>query len=227
MHGSSKFPSISEFLTYYVEKQISITKGNQCFLKQPVYKQIDYDNLLLDDKPLHTKTSSCIYFATLKDSKKRVIVKKSLSDQASEKQMFLQEANILKRLKHSNIIKLLSVCDINESVCIVLEMMAEIFLWFLQDSKNSLTTYQLTSFLLDAAMAMEYLTSQNYIHMDLSAKNCMIKFNDHAIVLKIFNFSKCRKAENGLFILQDSADSYISIRWAAPEVCIYIYIYIS
>ena len=223
MNGSAKFSSISGFLTFHVEKQISITRNYQFFLKQPVYKQIDYDNVLLDDKPLYTKKSSSIYFATLKDSKKRVIVKKCLSDQASEKQMFLQEANILKRLKHSNIIKLLSVCDINESVCIALEMMDENFLWFLQESKNSLTTYQLTSFLLDAAMAMEYLTSQNYIHMDLSARNCMIRFNDHAIVLKIFNFSKCRKAENGLFVLQDDADSYISIRWAAPEVCIYIY----
>ena len=220
MNGSAKFSSISEFLTFHVEKQISITRSYHFFLKHPASKQIDYYNLLLDDKPLYTKKSSSVYFATLKDSKKRVIVKKCLSDQASEKQTFLQEANILKRLKHSNIIKLFSVCDINESVCIVLEMMAENFLWFLQESKNSITTYQLTSLLLDAAMAMEYLTSQNYIHMDLSARNCMIRFNDHAMVLKIFNFSKCRKAENGLFILQGDADSYISIRWAAPEVCI-------
>ena len=156
----------------------------------------------------------------MKDSKKRVIVKKCLFDQPSEKQAFLQEADILKQLKHSNIIKLLSVCDINESTYIVLEMMSENFLWFLQESKNGLTAYQLTSLLLDAAMAMEYLTSQNYIHMDLSARNCMIRFDDHAVVLKIFNFSKCRKAENGLFVLQDDADSCVSIRWAAPEVYI-------
>ena len=160
-----------------------------------------------------------MYFATLKDSMQRVIVKKCLSDQSSEKQVFLQEANILKQLKHSNIIKLLSVCDNNESVCIVLEMMSENFLRFLQDSQNSLTTYQLTSCLLDAAMGMEYLTSQYYIHMNLSAMSCMIRINDHAIVLKFFNFSKCRKAENGIFVLQDDAVSYISVRWAAPEVC--------
>ena len=160
----------------------------------------------------------------------RVIVKKFLFDQSSEKQqeanilhkqVFLQEANILQHLKHSNIIKLLSVCDNNEFTCIVLEMMSENFLWFLQESRNNLPTYQLTSFLLDAAMGMEYLTSQNYIHMNLSAMNCMIRFNDHATVLKIFNFSKCRKAENRIFVLQDDADNYISIRWTAPEVRVY------
>ena len=109
------------------------------------------------------------------------------------------------------------MCDDEKPVYIVLEMMRGNFLQFLHELGKSLTTYQLTSFMLDAATGMQYLTSQNYIHRNLSARSCMVKLNGD--VLKICDFSMCTKVENGLFIMEGDEANYISVKWAAPEVC--------
>ena len=98
----------------------------------------------------------------------------------------------------------------------VLEMMQGNFLKLLHELGDSLTTHQLTSFLLDAAMGMEYLTSQSYIHRNLSARSCIVKPDMSA--LKIFDFSMCTKAENGLCVMEANEENCISVRWAAPEV---------
>lgn len=229
---SVSFPSINELLTYYIDNQVSISKHEQFFLKQPIYKEIkfkeseqisvDHNDILFDDAPVHTERLSHIYFATLKHFKQRVTVKKCVSGQFSEKQQFLQEANMLKKLEHSNVIKLLSICNKDEAICTVLEVMSGNFLQILQESGNGLTTYQLTSFMLDAAMGMEYLSSQNYIHMNLCAMSCMVRFNDHDKVLKICDFSMCRKVKNGYHAMEGDAKDYMSIRWTAFEVCVNI-----
>ena len=109
------------------------------------------------------------------------------------------------------------MCDDQKPIYTVLEMTLGNFLQFLQELGDSLTTHQLTSFLLDAAMGMEYLTSQNYIHKKLLARSFMIKLD--MSTLKIFDFSMCTKVENGLCMMEANEESCISVRWAAPEVC--------
>ena len=111
------------------------------------------------------------------------------------------------------------MCSDEKPIYMVLEMMQGNFLQFLHELGDSLTTHQLTSFLLDAAMGMEYLTSQNYIHRNLSARSCMVKLD--MSTLKIFDFSMCTKVENGLCIMEANEENCISVRWAAPEVCSY------
>ena len=193
-------------------------------MKQPVCKQIKFNeqrtirhgNIIFDDKPIEVERSGCIYFATLKHSSERVTIKTCYSRQFYDQQQFLQEAKILKQLKHSNIVKLLSVCDDEKPIYTVLEMMQGNFLKLLHELGDSLATHQLTSFLLDAAKGMEYLTSQNYIHRNLSARSCMIEKDGNT--LKIFDFSMCTKAENGLCIMEVDEESSISVRRAAPEV---------
>ena len=89
-------------------------------------------------------------------------------------------------------------------------MMCESFLQFLHELGKSLTTYQLTSFMLDVAMGMQYLTSQKYVHRNLSTRSCMVKLNGD--VLKIFDFSMWTKVENGLFIMEGDETNYISVK---------------
>ena len=193
-------------------------------MEQPVCKQItfseqriiNHNSIIFDDKPIEVERSGCIYFATLKHTSERVTVKTCYSRQFYDQQQFLQEANILKQLKHSNIVKLLSVCDDKKPIYTVLEMTQGNFLKFLHELGDSLTAHQLTSYLLDAAKGMEYLTSQNYIHRNLSARSCMIEKDGNA--LKIFDFSMCTKVENGLCIIEAYEENCISVRWAAPEV---------
>ena len=193
-------------------------------MKQPVCKQIKFNeqrtirhgNIIFDDKPIEVERSGCIYFATLKHSSERVTIKTCYSRQFYDQQQFLQEAKILKQLKNSNIVKLLSVCDDEKPIYTVLEMMQGNFLKLLHELGDSLATHQLTSFLLDAAKGMEYLTSQNYIHRNLSARSCMIEKDGNT--LKIFDFSMCTKVENGLCVIEANEENCISVKWAAPEV---------
>ena len=223
-HGSEAFPSIAALLTYHIEKQISVPGHNHFYLKQPINKQITFNeqrtishnSIIFDDKPIEVERSGCIYFATLKHSSERVIIKTCYTRQFNDQQQFLQEANILRQLKHSNITKLLSVRDDQNPIYMVLQMMQGNFLQFLHELGESSTIYQLTSFLLDAAMGMEYLTSQSYIHRNLCAKSCMIEKDGN--VLKIFDFSMCTKVENGLHVMEADEEYYISVKWAAPEV---------
>ena len=222
--GADAFPSIAALLTHYIENQISIHGSQQFFLRQPVCKQIkingqhpiNHKSIIFDERPIEVERSGHIYFATLMPSSERVTVKKCSSHKFYDEQQFLQEANILRQLKHANIVTLLSVCDDEKPFYIVLEMMRGNFLQFLHELGNSLSTHQLTSFLLDAAMGMEYLTSQNYIHRNLSARSCMVQL--HGNVLKIFDFSMCTKVKSGLFTMEDDELNCISAKWAAPEV---------
>ena len=224
LHGSEVFPSIAALLTHYIENQIPIPEYHQFYLRQPVCKQIKFNeqrtirrhNIIFDDKPIEVKKSSSIYFATLKYSSERVTIKTCYSRRFSGQQQFLQEAKFLTRLKHANIVKLLSVCDDEKPIYTVLEIMLGNFLQLLHELGDSLSTHQLTSFLLDAAKGMEYLTSQNYIHRNLSASSCMIEKDGNT--LKIFDFSMCTKVENGLYIIEANEENRISARWAAPEV---------
>ena len=228
-HGADGFASITELLTYYIENQISVHKYQHFYLKRPVCKQItvneqypiNHHDIIFDDKPIEVERSGHIYFGTIKHSCKRVTIKTCHSHQFYDQQQFLQEANIIRQLEHSNIVTLLSVCDSEKPVYMVLEMMRGNFLQFLHELGDNLTTRQLTSFLLDAAMGMEYLASKNYIHRNLSARSCMVKLN--ADVLKIFDFSMCTKV-NGLFLMEGDESNFISIKWAAPEVYYYIII---
>ena len=106
--------------------------------------------------------------------------------------------------------------DNERPIYIVFEMMQENFLKLLHELGDSLSTHQLTSYLLDAAKGMEYLTSQSYIHRNLSARSCTIEKDGNT--LKIFDFSMCTKVESGLCIMEADEESSISVRCAAPEV---------
>ena len=223
-HGSEAFSSIAALLTHHIENQVPIPGYDQFYLKHPVCKQItfneqhviNHDSIIFDDRPIEIERSGCMYFANLKHSSERVTIKTCYSKQFYDQQQFLQEANILKQLKQPNIVKLLSVRDNEKPIYIVLEMMQANFLQFLHELGDSLSAHQLTSFLLDAAMGMEYLASQNYIHRNLSARSCMIKPDMNT--LKIFDFSMCTKVQNGLCVMEANEENCISMRWAAPEV---------
>jgi len=173
---------------------------------------ISQDNIILDGQQLGIGLLSEIFSAILKDSGIRVCVKRCSSD-SSNKELFLNEAKVLKQLNHNNIVKLLGMYSDTETKYIVTESLpGGNLLYFLQKRVARPTSYRLLRFSLDAAQGMEYLASQKYIHRDLAARNCWIDRN-----LKISGFGLCRKAEDGHCPLT-SDDKQIPAKWTAPEV---------
>ena len=216
------FSNVSALLKYHVETQIPITKESQAVLKRPVCKKttsgsqspltINGDNVILDGQPLGNGFFEEMFTAILKDSGVRVCVR-CCSSGSSNKQLFLNEAEVLQQLNHHNIVKLLGMYTDAETMYIVTESLpGGNLLDFLQKREAKPTLYRLLRYSLDAAQGMEYLASHKYIHRDLAARNCWIDRN-----LKISGFGLCKKAEDGHCPLVPD-DKQTPVKWTAPEV---------
>jgi len=214
------FPSIGDLIKHYVETPILVSDQSQTklILKRAVCKKISsnacflqHKDLELDGEPFYNGSRCYLYSATLKGSGKHVAVKIC----HTEKQQFLNEAKLLEQFNHHNIVKLHSLCDDVDSPHAVLEMMpGGNFLTFLRKYGADQTQYQLTKFSLDAALGMEYLASQNCLHRKLTAKSCLVGYNND--VLKISDFSMCKKVEKRMFSHADITEQFA--KWIAPEV---------
>jgi len=219
------FPSISKLITHYTENHIPLDK-NSYYLREAIprplaeyYKwSINQGNFILNnDKPLSQELFTTIYSATIKSSGSHVLVKTGDFLYQSDEERFLSEAKLLQQFGHPNIVKMLEANVDTEPMYMVLEMMSGGgFLTFLCTHGVHLTEHQLIKLSLDAALGMEYLSSQKCVHRNLTARSCLIGNNDK--VLKISDFSLCVKTENGIYIEND-AISGTPVRWTAPEVC--------
>ena len=136
----------------------------------------------------------------------------------ADKEQFFYEAKLLEQFRHPNIVKLFSMCIETEPMYIVLEMMSGgDFLTFLRKDGIHQTQYQLTKFSLDAALGMEYLSSQNCLHQNLTARSCLVGTKNE--VLKISDFSLCKMAEKRMCSQsRNSRVRNIPVKWIAPEV---------
>jgi len=220
-HGYSfcglTFPSISDLLEYYRESDTPIPVDQQSvILKRPICKNeqcfLHHNNLIRDEKPIHKGSKCLVYSATAKGSGRQVVVKVCCAD----KQQFVVEAKLLQQLKHPNIVKLLNMSIDGDPTYVVLEMLSGgNFQTFLRANGSYQTQYQLTKFSLDAALGMEYLASQNFLHRNLTARSCLLGNNN--LDLKISDFSMCTKAENRI-CFDNSTVKSVALKWMALEV---------
>jgi len=135
---------------------------------------------------------------------------------SSNEQLFITEAKLLQQFSHPNIVQMLEISIDTELLYMVLEIMTGGgFLSFLCTHGIHQTQYQLIKFSLDAALGMEYLASQNFVHRNLTARSCLVGNNNE--VLKISDFSMCKQTEKGIYTDSDVISSAL-IRWSAPEV---------
>ena len=223
------FQNICELLTHYVENRISLY-DHSFYLREAIGKPLSdhykwlmnhQGNLVLyNNEPLSQELYSTIYSAALKKSGKHVLVKTGDFVYLSDEKRFLSETKLLQQLSHPNIVKMLKRNVDTKPMYMVLEMMSGGgFLSFLCTHGSHQTQYQLAKFSLDAALAMEYLASENFIHRNLTARSCLIGNNNE--MLKISDFSMCLQTEKGIYIDSDVISTTL-VRWTAPEVREYI-----
>ncbi|CAD5228558.1 unnamed protein product [Bursaphelenchus okinawaensis] len=131
--------------------------------------------------------------------------------ETDERLKFLQEANIMRRLSHPNIVKLYGVCTSQEPIMVVMELAAHgSIVSKVQDKKDPPTDGLRVYFCYGAACGMRYLESKETIHRDIAARNCLLGEN---YVPKISDF--------GLSLLgsafREKQLKHLPIRWLAPE----------
>lgn len=127
---------------------------------------------------------------------------------------FMQEATIMKKLRHPKLIQLYAVCTDSEPIYIVTELMKHgSLLDYLHDKGRALKLPQLVDMSAQIAAGMAYLEAQNYIHRDLAARNVLVGENN---ICKVADFGLARVIEReSAYTAREGAK--FPIKWTAPE----------
>ncbi|MFH4974654.1 hypothetical protein AB6A40_001363 [Gnathostoma spinigerum] len=138
---------------------------------------------------------------------------KTLKDKVTkeERAKFLKEAQIMRKLNHRNIVRIYGIAPQEEPMMIVMELAANGTLkaYFLKHPDVDNVT--LLNFVKDAARGMRYLASQNVIHRDVAARNCLLgqenelKITDFGLSIAGVRYIKLKSMQN------------VPIKWLAPE----------
>ncbi|XP_036438445.1 uncharacterized protein LOC118816046 isoform X2 [Colossoma macropomum] len=155
---------------------------------------------------------------------------KTLKPGSMDAKDFLHEAQIMKKLRHPNLIQLYAVCTVGEPIYIITELMSNgSLLEYLQifapaeDREAGLYISDQIGMAAQVAAGMAYLELQNYIHRDLAARNVLVGENN---VCKVADFGLARvimkyndniddgDEEN---VYQAKEGTKFPVKWTAPE----------
>eukprot|EP01125_Pyxidicula_operculata_P001438 TRINITY_DN1132_c0_g2_i1.p1 TRINITY_DN1132_c0_g2~~TRINITY_DN1132_c0_g2_i1.p1 ORF type:complete len:1224 (+),score=464.66 TRINITY_DN1132_c0_g2_i1:336-3674(+) len=139
----------------------------------------------------------------------KFLFEKSFRDK-SDHELFMQEVNILRSLRHPNVILYMGVVLDNKYRIIVTEYMERgtLYSW-LMDRKLKYSTILKISH--DIALGMNYLHGENILHRDLTSKNILLNRHLEAKVSD-FGLSKMKIEE------YTNSSTMGSVAWMAPEV---------
>ncbi|XP_066266554.1 tyrosine-protein kinase Yes-like isoform X1 [Branchiostoma lanceolatum] len=151
------------------------------------------------------------------NNKTRVAIK-TLKAGTMSPQAFLQEANIMKKLRHKNLVSLYAVCSEKEPIYIVTEMMmhGSLLDYLRQGAGMGLKFKELVEMSAQIAAGMGYIEKMNYIHRDLRAANVLVGDNN---LCKVADFGLARLVNDDIY--EASAESRFPIKWTAPEAIEY------
>ena len=130
---------------------------------------------------------------------------------------FLQEAGLMKKLRHPKLIQLYAVCTNEEPIYIITELMKHgSLLEYLRGDGRKLQQPQLIDMAAQVAAGMAYLELQNYIHRDLAARNILV--GEH-LICKVADFGLARVIDEDIYEAHTGAK--FPIKWTAPEAALY------
>lgn len=158
-----------------------------------------------------------VYKGTWNDSTD--VVLKCLHNQ-NQLEELISEANLLRQLKHPNIVAFYGMHKSMEPECLymTMEYMNDGNLYNkLQKERLNLTNEQLEQMISETLKGMVYLESMKIIHRDLASRNLLVSSNgNNGFVIKVSDFGMGRISKEEKLI--DSKSTLIPIKWCAPEV---------
>ncbi|CAL4061261.1 unnamed protein product [Meganyctiphanes norvegica] len=145
---------------------------------------------------------------------------KMMKDGSIGEEAFIEEAKVMTKLQHENIVQLYGVCSKKRPIYIVTEYLKYgTLLQYLRNKQTLLISKSviLLDMCLQVCKGMAYLEEHQFIHRDLAARNCLVgSYN----VVKVADFGLTR------FVLDDEYNACettkFPIKWASPEVLEYM-----
>jgi serine/threonine protein kinase len=121
-----------------------------------------------------------VYLGTYRGESEVAIkeIKGHLSAEARE------EANILKRLRHRNIIRYIDIIQERDVTCLVMEYIAagSLYQYIHRMAQSSAYWKATRQMMVDVAHAMSYLHSERIVHADLKSLNVLIRHDYEAVI---------------------------------------------
>lgn len=144
---------------------------------------------------------------------------KTLKEGTMSPQAFLEEAVIMRKCRHRNLVPLYGVCSQEEPLLIITEYMCNgSLLEYLRNNPEgkALKLPDLMDMASQIAFGMEYLEKAKLIHRDLAARNILV--GEKGIV-KVADFGLARVIEDSEYTARQGAK--FPIKWTAPEAAMY------
>lgn len=142
-----------------------------------------------------------------------IAVKKLKTNRPSCMKDFEREIEIMKKLKHPNIVEMKTVIQEPEVLLIMEYVALGSLKCYLCSYKDWLTPYNhLLKYAADVANGMAYLGEKNIVHRDLAARNVLVA---NEFLVKISDFGLAQVTEASYYILKTHRE--LPIRWYAPE----------
>ncbi|XVF63602.1 hypothetical protein PTKIN_Ptkin09bG0099700 [Pterospermum kingtungense] len=125
---------------------------------------------------------------------------------------FTQEVNIMRKIRHKNLVQFIGACTRSLSLCIVTEFMSGGSMYdLLHKQKSGFKIPFLLKVAIDVSNGMSYLHQNSIMHRDLKAANLLMDENE---VVKVADFGVARvQSQSGVMTAETG-----TYRWMAPEV---------
>eukprot|EP00056_Hartaetosiga_gracilis_P001564 m.45799 g.45799 ORF g.45799 m.45799 type:complete len:633 (+) comp10695_c0_seq1:134-2032(+) len=141
---------------------------------------------------------------------------KTLKEDRTSPQEFLEEAQLMKKLKHDNLVRLYAVCTIGQPIYIITELLSNgsMLDYLHTPAGEELRLPTLIGMATDIANGMSYLEANNYVHRDLAARNVLVGDNN---VCKVADFGLARVIDLESNQFTPETLEKFPVRWTAPE----------
>ena len=217
----NKFRTMSELITFYSKDANGLCHKliRPCPKPKPIFWPDRGDELdraeLRQVRKIGTGCFGEVYYGCYKNLEVAI---KTLKQGTMSPQAFLEEAVIMRKCRHTNLVPLYGVCSQEEPLLIVTEYMCNgSLLDYLRNPEGqNLTLPDLMEMASQIAYGMAYLEQVKLIHRDLAARNILVGENR---IVKVADFGLARVIEDSEYTARQGAK--FPIKWTAPEAAMF------